>query len=65
MLPVTNDTATNKTPISPDAPATRSHASDLFFPDKYTPEHKAVNPNAMYAVQIEGTWMYMIRTVLP
>ncbi|CAB4761108.1 unannotated protein [freshwater metagenome] len=55
ILPVTKETATNKTPISPDAPATRSHARERFLADKYTPEHTAVIANAIYAVQMDGT----------
>ena len=55
--------AQNSTPISAEAPATRSHHTDRFH--KNMAEPIAVMMKAMYASHAEGTWTYMMRTRSP
>src|SRR5210317_2191144 len=64
-MPLTKVTAMNTTPISADAPATRSTPGTRPRATSTHTEQMAVTMNARYASHTDGTWTYMMRTASP
>src|SRR5215207_7681491 len=62
-MPRTIASAVNRTPISADAAATRSHRVFLVF--RYAMLETNTTKNDRYASQAAGTWTYMMRCTSP